>query len=134
MRPSQRRRNSTKAVVVRSGYQGVLRDAFVAASSSSDRAARGIEQAVTVTTQPAPDPAERADKQHAGQHTERMRCEERTKLTIMRVLVPVAILISSPVLLMAGAPIRRRYLRYVYRDEAPQTLEKERAESVSTTS
>lgn len=63
-----------------------------------------------------------------------MRCEERTKLTIMRVLVPVAILISSPVLLMAGAPIRRRYLRYVYRDEAPQILEKERAESVSTTS
>ncbi|GHH56454.1 hypothetical protein FHS35_004142 [Streptomyces umbrinus] len=52
----------------------------------------------------------------------------------MRVLVPVAILISSPVLLMAGAPIRRRYLRYVYRDEAPQILEKERAESVSTTS
>ncbi|MGW3416857.1 hypothetical protein [Streptomyces phaeochromogenes] len=55
-----------------------------------------------------------------------MRYEERTKLTIMRVLVPVAILISSPVLLMTGAPIRRRYLRYVYRDEAPQILEKER--------
>lgn len=55
-----------------------------------------------------------------------MRYEERTKLTIMRVLVPVAILISSPVLLMAGSPIRRRYLRYVYRDEAPQILEKER--------
>ncbi|MFB6557873.1 MULTISPECIES: hypothetical protein [unclassified Streptomyces] len=44
----------------------------------------------------------------------------------MRALVPVVALVSSPVLLLAGAPIRRRYLRHVYRDEAPQTLDKER--------
>ncbi|WP_406335866.1 hypothetical protein [Streptomyces sp. NBC_00203] len=53
-----------------------------------------------------------------------MRYEERTKLTVVRALVLVAILISSPALLLAGAPIRRRYLRYLYRDEAPQVLEK----------
>jgi hypothetical protein len=53
-----------------------------------------------------------------------MRYEERTKLTVVRALVPVAILISSPVLLIAGAAIHRRYLRYVYRDEAPQILDK----------
>lgn len=46
-------------------------------------------------------------------------------MTVVRALVPVAILISSPVLLLAGALIRRRYLRYVYRDEAPQILDKE---------
>ncbi|MFE9645819.1 hypothetical protein ACFYO0_17270 [Streptomyces sp. NPDC006365] len=55
-----------------------------------------------------------------------MRYEERAKLTAVRALVPVAILVSSPVLLIAGAPIRRRYLRYVYRDEAPQILDKKR--------
>lgn len=48
----------------------------------------------------------------------------RTKLTVVRSLVPVAILVSSPVLLLAGAPIRRRYLRYVYRDRAPPILDK----------
>ncbi|WP_260867693.1 hypothetical protein [Streptomyces sp. SAJ15] len=55
-----------------------------------------------------------------------MRYEEKAKLTVVRALVPVAILISSPVLLIAEAPIRRRYLRYVYRDEAPQILDKKR--------
>ncbi|MFI1168542.1 hypothetical protein ACH4UM_34445 [Streptomyces sp. NPDC020801] len=53
-----------------------------------------------------------------------MRYEEKAKLTIARALVPVAILISSPVLLIAGAPIRHRYHRYVYRDEAPPILDK----------
>ncbi|MGW1901983.1 hypothetical protein ACWCQB_32295 [Streptomyces hirsutus] len=47
-----------------------------------------------------------------------MRYEEKAKLTTARALVPVAILVASPVLLIAGAPVRRRYLRYVYRDEA----------------
>jgi hypothetical protein len=55
-----------------------------------------------------------------------MRYEERAKLTAVKALIPLAILVASPVLLIAGAPIRRRYLRYVYRDEAPQLLDKER--------
>lgn len=46
-------------------------------------------------------------------------------MTVVRALVPVAILISSPVLLLAGTPILHKYLRYVYRDEAPQILDKE---------
>ncbi|MGY3684937.1 hypothetical protein [Streptomyces sp. TE33382] len=54
-----------------------------------------------------------------------MRYEEKAKLTAARALVPMAILIASPVLLIAGTPIRRRYLRYVCRDEAPLILEKE---------
>lgn len=54
-----------------------------------------------------------------------MRYEEKAKLTTARALVPVAILVTSPVLLIAGAPVRRRYLRYVYRDEAPLILDKE---------
>ncbi|MFF3639462.1 hypothetical protein [Streptomyces sp. NPDC002250] len=55
-----------------------------------------------------------------------MRYEERARLAAVKALVPLAILVASPVLLIAGAPIRRRYLRYVYRDEAPQLLDKER--------
>lgn len=55
-------------------------------------------------------------------------------MTVVRALVPVAILISSPVLLLAGTPILHKYLRYVYRDEAPQILDKEGAGSASTTS
>ncbi|MEW5541418.1 hypothetical protein AB1339_27640 [Streptomyces cyaneofuscatus] len=54
-----------------------------------------------------------------------MRYEEKAKIAIVRVLVMVAVFISSPVLLIAGAPIRRRYLRYIYRDEASLILEKE---------
>ncbi|KOU66822.1 hypothetical protein ADK57_17725 [Streptomyces sp. MMG1533] len=53
-----------------------------------------------------------------------MRYEERARLTVVRALVPVAVLIASPVLLIAGAPIRRRYLLYVYREGAPQVLDK----------
>ncbi|MFD5631951.1 hypothetical protein [Streptomyces sp. NPDC127072] len=53
-----------------------------------------------------------------------MRYEEKAKLTAARALAPVAILVTSPVLLIAGAPIRRRYLRYVYRDDAPLILDK----------
>lgn len=54
-----------------------------------------------------------------------MRYEERAKLTAAKVLVPVAVIVASPVLLIAGGPVRRRYLRYVYRDEAPAILDKE---------
>ncbi|MFJ9118859.1 hypothetical protein ACIRJO_25270 [Streptomyces sp. NPDC102394] len=55
-----------------------------------------------------------------------MRYEERGKRTAVKALVPLAMFVASPVLLIAGAPIRRHYLRYVYRDEAPQILDKER--------
>ncbi|CAL9650919.1 hypothetical protein SUDANB120_06623 (plasmid) [Streptomyces sp. enrichment culture] len=54
-----------------------------------------------------------------------MRYEEKAKLTAARVLVPVTVLVASPVLLIAGGPVRRRYLRYVYREEAPAILDKE---------
>ncbi|WP_030733453.1 hypothetical protein [Streptomyces sp. NRRL S-237] len=54
-----------------------------------------------------------------------MRDEEKAKFAAAKVLVPLAILVASPVLLMAGAPVRRSYLRYVYRDEAPAILDKE---------
>jgi hypothetical protein len=54
-----------------------------------------------------------------------MRYEEKAKLTAARALVPVAVLVASPVLLITGAPIRRWYLRRVYRDEASPILEKE---------
>ncbi|GAA2646690.1 hypothetical protein GCM10010425_65510 [Streptomyces spororaveus] len=54
-----------------------------------------------------------------------MRYEEKAKITAAKVLVPLAILVASPVLLVAGAPVRRRYLRYVYRDGAPAILDKE---------
>ncbi|MFD3850585.1 hypothetical protein ACFWVB_32550 [Streptomyces microflavus] len=53
-----------------------------------------------------------------------MRYEEKAKLAAARALVPVAILVVSPVLLIAGAPVRRRYLRYVYRDGTPPILDK----------
>ncbi|MHB9856844.1 hypothetical protein [Streptomyces sp. YIM S03343] len=75
---------------------------------------------------PAAVPAGQADKQHRRQHTERKQYEEKAKIAVVRALVPVAILIASPVLLIAGAPIRHRYLRYIYRDEAPLILEKKR--------
>lgn len=55
-----------------------------------------------------------------------MRYEERGKRTAVKALVRLAMLVASSVLLIAGAPIRRRYLRYVHRDEAPQILDKER--------
>ncbi|MGR3935246.1 hypothetical protein [Streptomyces sp. BRA346] len=48
------------------------------------------------------------------------------KLTVVRALVPVTMLISSPVLLIAGTSIRRRYLRYVYADGPRRILDKER--------
>ncbi|MFJ8871301.1 hypothetical protein ACIRD6_36820 [Streptomyces sp. NPDC102473] len=51
---------------------------------------------------------------------------ERAKLRAVKVVISLAILLTSPVLLVAGAPIHRRYLRYVYRDAAPQILDKER--------
>ncbi|MER6441593.1 hypothetical protein ABT275_35310 [Streptomyces sp. NPDC001185] len=44
----------------------------------------------------------------------------------MKFLAPPAVLVTSPVLLIAGAPIRRRYLRYVYPQAATQILDKER--------
>ncbi|GHB67537.1 hypothetical protein GCM10010347_42040 [Streptomyces cirratus] len=39
---------------------------------------------------------------------------------------------GRPVLLTAGAPVRRRDLRYVQRDAAPPLLDRGRGESAST--
>jgi hypothetical protein len=60
----------------------------------------------------------------SGIHTGPVRVDETLKLTLARVFTPLAIIIASPVLLVAGAPIRRRYLRHVYREEAPDVLDK----------
>ncbi|MFE5596020.1 hypothetical protein [Streptomyces sp. NPDC056549] len=54
-----------------------------------------------------------------------MRYEEKAKIYAARALVPVVILAASPILLIAGVGVRRRYLRHVYRDGAPPILEKE---------
>ncbi|MGW8360047.1 hypothetical protein ACWGK1_05700 [Streptomyces wedmorensis] len=53
-----------------------------------------------------------------------MRVDEPMKLSLTRALVPVAIIAAAPVLLVAGAPIRRRYLRHVYREDAPAVVDK----------
>ncbi|MDX2516800.1 hypothetical protein [Streptomyces stelliscabiei] len=54
-----------------------------------------------------------------------MRYEERAKLVAARALIPAALLVASPVLLIAGAPIRRGYLRHVHREGAAPILDKE---------
>ncbi|NEB41786.1 hypothetical protein [Streptomyces sp. SID14515] len=51
---------------------------------------------------------------------------ERAGIRAVQVLIWPAVLVASPVLLIVGAPIRRRYLRYVYRDGAPLLLDKQR--------
>ncbi|MEU5403647.1 hypothetical protein ABZ348_30650 [Streptomyces sp. NPDC005963] len=65
------------------------------------------------------------------QHTEHMRYEtraERARLKGVKALISLGILVASPALLVVGAPIRRRYLRYIYRDEAPRILDKPRGQ------
>ncbi|MEV7109469.1 hypothetical protein [Streptomyces anulatus] len=52
---------------------------------------------------------------------------ERVKIRAVKALTPLAILVASPVLLIAGSPIRRCYFRYIYRDGAPLLLDKQRA-------
>jgi hypothetical protein len=76
-------------------------------------------------------PQNRLTDDNEDQHTEHMRYEnraERAKLRAVKALISLAILGASPVLLIAGAPIRRRYLRYIYRDEAPHILDKQRGQ------
>ncbi|MFJ9542458.1 hypothetical protein ACIRPX_35090 [Streptomyces sp. NPDC101225] len=53
---------------------------------------------------------------------------ERARLRVVRALISLAILVASPVLLTAGAPIRRRYLRHLYRDEGPLILDKQQGQ------
>ncbi|MCX5401416.1 hypothetical protein [Streptomyces sp. NBC_00102] len=43
-------------------------------------------------------------------------------------MIPIAIVVCSSVLLIAGAPIRRRCLRHIHRDGTPPILEKERGQ------
>ncbi|MFI1188746.1 hypothetical protein [Streptomyces californicus] len=49
---------------------------------------------------------------------------ERVRIAGLRVLLWPAVLVASPVLLIAGGPIRRRYLRHLYRDGAPPLIDK----------
>ncbi|WP_257895249.1 hypothetical protein [Streptomyces anulatus] len=44
----------------------------------------------------------------------------------MKALIPLALLVAAPVLLIAGGPMRRRYFRYIHRDGAPLILDKQR--------
>ncbi|MEI5616991.1 hypothetical protein WB403_48695, partial [Streptomyces brasiliscabiei] len=81
---------------------------------------------VPPTTRAAPISQHSLTSDTEAQHTEHMRYEERAKLTAVKALIQLAVLVASPVLLIAGAPIRGRCLRYVYRDEAPQILDKKR--------
>lgn len=59
-----------------------------------------------------------------------MRYEKRTERARIRAgqtLISLAVLAASPVLLMAGEPIRRCYLRYLFRDGAPPIVDKQRS-------
>ncbi|MFF5785907.1 hypothetical protein ACFY8P_13200 [Streptomyces sp. NPDC012693] len=51
---------------------------------------------------------------------------ERARIRAVQALITLAALVASPVLLLAGAPIRRRYLRHIYRDGAPLLVDKPR--------
>lgn len=59
------------------------------------------------------------------------RRAERAKVRAVKALISLAILVASPVLLIAGALIRRRYFRYIYRDEAPPVLDKQRGRVIA---
>lgn len=54
-----------------------------------------------------------------------MSYEEKAKPTAARGLIPVGLLVAAPVALIAGAPVRRRSLRSVCRDQAPALLDAE---------
>jgi hypothetical protein len=54
-----------------------------------------------------------------------MRIDETAKVPAVRTGVASAAVIASPVLLVAGAPLRSRYLRWIYRDGAPPPVDKE---------
>ncbi|UZI29113.1 hypothetical protein [Streptomyces sp. VB1] len=51
---------------------------------------------------------------------------ERARIRAVQTLISLAVLAASPVLLMAGEPIRRCYLRYLFRDGAPPIVDKQR--------
>ncbi|MEE1822429.1 hypothetical protein PUR61_09520 [Streptomyces sp. BE20] len=53
-----------------------------------------------------------------------MRIDETAKRAATRLMVYAGIIIASPLLLVAGAPIRTRYLQYIYRDDAPPVVDK----------
>lgn len=92
------------------------------------RTTTGLEEPPTHQQDRHQSPQDGLTSTNEDQHTEYLRYEERAKLTAVRALVPVAILVSSPVLLVAGPPIRRRYLRYIHREDAPQILNKGRGQ------
>ncbi|WP_030705266.1 MULTISPECIES: hypothetical protein [unclassified Streptomyces] len=49
---------------------------------------------------------------------------ERGRIAGLRVLLWAGALVASPVLLVVGRPIRRRYLRHLCRDGAPPLIDK----------
>jgi hypothetical protein len=57
--------------------------------------------------------------------TEAMRIDETAKVTATRAGVALAAVIASPVLLVAGAHLRSRYVRWIFRDGAPAPVDKE---------
>lgn len=56
---------------------------------------------------------------------EAVRIDRTAKVTAVRAGVALAAVVASPVLLVAGAHLRSRYLRWIYRDGAPALVDKE---------
>ncbi|MEW1685405.1 hypothetical protein [Streptomyces sp. NPDC093594] len=54
-----------------------------------------------------------------------MRIDATAKVTAVRAGVALAALVTSPVLLLAGAQVRGHYVRWLYRDGAPPPVDKE---------
>ncbi|MDX3520537.1 hypothetical protein [Streptomyces scabiei] len=54
-----------------------------------------------------------------------MRIDETAQVTAVRFGVALAAVIASPVLLVAGAHLRSRYLRWIHRDGARAPVDKE---------
>ena len=52
-----------------------------------------------------------------------VRIDETAKLAATRVLIYAGIIIASPILLIAGDPIRIRYLHHIYREDAPPVVD-----------
>ncbi|MEV1069610.1 hypothetical protein [Streptomyces sp. NPDC050263] len=55
-----------------------------------------------------------------------MQVESFAGIQAVRLGATLGAVLAAPVLLVAGAPLRHRYLRHVYRDGGPGLLDKER--------
>ncbi|MFD2691981.1 hypothetical protein ACFS5L_45235 [Streptomyces phyllanthi] len=54
-----------------------------------------------------------------------MVIDETAKVMAVRAGAALAAIVASPVLLVAGAYLRNRYMRWIYRDGAPAPIDKE---------